>query len=200
MKSLWAIAAAAAVVIGLCAPAKPEDIGGDEAIAKAVAATTTRVVEESGVPELAPQQVELARALRAVSEGGSRTARIHHRACCFYNCPPPVGSVTAVPSTVSVPANEFGSVTMHWRWDQSPTQAIAQHGCLWVSGSEESEAHLVQCEVAGHTYATTVGWIGVGRYVFRVAPGHPDGPYTKPVEGLFQLAQAIVVGVGPDRR
>ena len=119
---------------------------------------------------------------------------------CYYNCPPPVGSVTAVPNVVAVPPGSPGSVTIHWRWDQAATQQVSRHGCLWVSGGEESEAHQVQCELAGHTYATTVEWIGVGSYIFRVAPGNPEGPHTKPVAGLYQLAQAIVVGIGPETR
>jgi hypothetical protein len=72
-------------------------------------------------------------------------------------------------------------------------QAVSQHSCLWVSNGEESEAHLVDCRGPGRTYTTTVGWISAGNYVFRVAPGNPKGPFTKPVAGLFQLAQTIVV-------
>jgi len=93
-----------------------------------------------------------------------------------------------------VPTGAFGVVTLHWRWDQSSTQVVAQHSCLWVSRSEENEAHLVQCERPGHTYATTVKWVGEENYIFRVAPGNPQGPFTRPVEGLFQLAQTLVVG------
>jgi len=121
-------------------------------------------------------------------------AKRRRAAKCFYNCPPPVGSVTASPQVISMPTGGLASVTLHWRWDQSSTQAVSEHGCLWVSRGDESEVHLVECQGPGRTYSTTVGWIGAGHYIFRVAPGNPKGPFAKPVAGLFQLAQTIVVG------
>jgi len=73
-------------------------------------------------------------------------------------------------------------------------EAVTEYSCLWVSHGEESEAHLVDCGRPGHTHEARLGWIGAGNYVFRVAPGNPKGPFSKPVAGLFQLAQTIVVG------
>jgi hypothetical protein len=160
-----------------------------------VASTTMRTDGELQVPEADPrQQTELAHALTALSESGGLLATTRRGTRCYYNCPPPVGSVTALPQVAHVMTGDLATVTLHWRWDQSASQAVAQHSCLWVSGGEESEAHLVQCERPGHTHATTVSWIGAGDYVFRVAPGNPKGPYTKPVASLFQLAQTIVIG------
>lgn len=200
MKSLWLIAGASVVAV-IIALGESAQSGGSEAnleIIEAVASTTTVAVRNSQISQSRPrQQVELARAL---SKHGEATPKIRHKARCYYNCSPPIGSVTASPSVVDVPADSLASATIHWRWDQAATQQVSQHGCLWVSSREEVEAHQVQCELAGHTYATTVEWIGVGSYVFRVAPGNPEGPHTKPVAGLYQLAQAIVVGIGPEIR
>lgn len=188
MKALWSIVgfSVMAVIIGLCGPVRSEEGRVDAGLAKAVAETTTRVDLE--------RQASLVRALSILPEKEDAATRIHRGARCYYNCPPPVGSVTASPQVVRVPTGAFGVVTLHWRWDQSSTQVVAQHSCLWVSRSEENEAHLVQCERPGHTYATTVKWVGEENYIFRVAPGNPQGPFTRPVEGLFQLAQTLVVG------
>jgi hypothetical protein len=198
MKAPWSIVgyAAGAVVIGLCAPVRSKDGTSDEETAKAVAGISTRV--DDGPQVLVPesqQQVELGRALSGL-EGHEASAKGKGLgARCYFNCPPPVGSVTASSRVVSVSPGALGSTTIHWRWDQSAAAEVTRHSCLWVSGSKESEAYLVQCGRPGHTYATTVAWIRPGNYIFRVAPGNPKGPYTKPVEGLFQLAQTIVVGV-----
>jgi hypothetical protein len=62
-----------------------------------------------------------------------------HGARCYYNCPLPVASVTALPSAVSVPADTLGSVTIHWRWDQSSTQVVTRHG-LTRSPSRDSSS------------------------------------------------------------
>jgi len=200
MKTLWSIIgySAVALVVALCAPVRSEDVRNDAAIAEAVARTTMQTDGEPHVREADPrQQIELAQALTALSEHGGLVAKRRREPRCYYNCPPPVGSVTASPQVTHVTAGGLASVTLHWRWDQASTEAVSQHSCLWVSGGEENEAHLVQCERSGHTYATTVSWIGAGDYVFRVAPGNPKGPYTKPVASLFQLAQTIVVGAPP---
>jgi hypothetical protein len=198
MKAPWSIVgyAAVAVVIGLCVPARSKDGSSDEEIAKAVAGITTRVDDGSQV--LVPgvrQQVELGHALSALDDPDASAEGKGRGVRCYYNCPPPVGSATASPQVVNVPGGALGSTTIHWRWDQSEAEAVTRHSCLWVSGSKESEAYLVQCGRPGHTYATALAWIRAGNYVFRVAPGNPKGPYTKPVAGLFQLAQTIVVGV-----
>lgn len=188
MKALGSIVGffVVAVIVGLCGPARSEGGSADAAIAKAVAETTTRVDIE--------RQASLVRALSTRPEKEDAATRIHRGARCYYNCPPAVGSVTASPQVVRVPTGALGTVTLHWRWDQSSTQVVAQHSCLWVSRSKENEAHLVQCERPGHNYATTVKWVGAENYIFRVAPGNPQGPFTRPVEGLFQLAQTLVVG------
>jgi hypothetical protein len=197
MKTLWSMIACSvvALVVGLCGPAQSEDVVIDADIAEAIARTTT--LADGGVRASVPnprQQVELARALAGMHNNAGSLGKNGRGTRCYYNCPPPVGSVTAAPQVLSLQAGRLGSVTIHWRWDQSLTQTVSQHSCLWVSGSDESEAHLVQCERPGHTYATSVGWIGEGSYIFRVAPGNPKGPFTKPVVGLFQLAQTIVIG------
>jgi len=188
MKALWSIVgfSVVALIVGLCGPVRSEGGSVDAVIAKAVAETTTRTDIE--------RQASLVRALSTRPEKEKAATRMHRGARCYYNCPPPVGSVTASPQVVRVPTGAFGVVTLHWRWDQSSTQVVAQHSCLWVSRSEENEAHLVQCERPGHTYATTLKWVGAENYIFRVAPGNPTGPFTRPVASLFQLAQTIVVG------
>jgi hypothetical protein len=197
MKAPWSIIGylTVAVVIALCSPVRSEDGRSDEEIVTAVANTTRLVDGEQAIHVPDRGQRELSRALTTI--GGNIRMDVPKRraARCYYNCPPPVGSVTASPQVVTMPAGTFGSATIHWRWDQSLMEAVTEHSCLWVSGSEEGEAHLVECGRPGHTYATTVGWIRAGNYVFRVAPGNPNGPFTKPVAGLFQLAQTIVVGV-----
>lgn len=200
MKTLWSVAglSAAAAIVGFCRPVMSSDVKYDAALAAAVAGTTTRVegeVEATG-PE-PRQQVELIRALASLPQHGGMQVSKRRGARCYFNCPEPVGSVTASPQVVDVVPGALGSVTIHWRWDQSFTHEVSRHGCLWMSSGEESEAHLVQCGRPGHTYATTAPWIGAGNYVFRVAPGNPKGPMTRPVAGLFQLAQTIVVGVAP---
>ncbi|APG04406.1 hypothetical protein BJI69_11190 [Luteibacter rhizovicinus DSM 16549] len=188
MKALWSIVgfSVAAVIVGLGGPVRSEGGRTDAAIAAAVAGTTTRVDIE--------RQASLVRALSTLPEKERAATGKNRGARCYYNCPPPIGSVTASPQVVSMPPGALGSVTIHWRWDQSATEAVTQHSCLWVSKGDESEAHLVKCKGPGLTYATTVGWIGSGNYIFRVAPGNPKGPFSKPVAGLFQLAQTIVVG------
>jgi hypothetical protein len=200
MKTLWSVAGLSAVVavIGLCKPVRSEDVRYDVDLAEAVARTTTSVDGNLQVSEPHPeQQVELTRALAALPQHGGAAAKKSRAARCYFNCPPPVGSVTASPQVVSVVTGALGSVTLHWRWDQAVTRETSRHGCLWISSGDESEAHLVQCEPPGRTYATTVRWIGAGNYVFRVAPGNPEGPFTRPVAGLYQLAQTIVVGAPP---
>jgi hypothetical protein len=192
---LLVLAVIATVVIGRCAPVDSAHVGNDVRIGHAVAATTTLADGElQATEQREAQQNALAHALAGSPENDPAVAKQRRAARCFYNCPPPVGSVTSSPLAVSMPASGLASVTLHWRWDQSSTQAVSQHGCLWVSRGDESEAHVVECQGPGRTYATTVGWIGLGHYIFRVAPGNPKGPFTKPVAGLFQLAQTIVVG------
>jgi len=194
--SVFAMVAVTAIVVGRSEPVRSEEVRSDAKIAAAVAATTTLVDLEPQRHDPHPQlQAELAHAVSALADKGDVRAKRSRGARCYHNCPPPVGSVTASPQVVAVPAGALGSATIHWRWDQSSAQAVTRHSCLWVSVGEESDAHLVQCEEPGHTYATNVGWIGAGNHIFRVAPGNPKGPFTKPVEGIFQLAQTIVVGV-----
>ncbi|PTR33485.1 hypothetical protein C8J98_103247 [Luteibacter sp. OK325] len=184
-----------AVIIWLCGPLRSEGGGHDDVIADAISRTTKLVDGKPRVYDPSPQQrTELTYALSVPpGDGGARAMRSRDIRC-YHNCPPPVGSVTASPQVVSVPVGTLGDANIHWRWDQSSTQPVTQHSCLWVSSGEESEAHLVDCGTPGHTHQTSVRWIGRGNYVFRVAPGNPEGPFTKPVAGLFQLAQTIVVG------
>ena len=100
-------------------------------IAAAVAATTTLVDGEPRPPELhLGQQIELTRALTALRDDGDAMAKDGRVIRCYYNCSPPVGSVTVSPQVVSVVAGTVGAVTIHWRWDQSSTQAVTQHSCL----------------------------------------------------------------------
>jgi len=113
---------------------------------------------------------------------------------CSYNCPPPVGSISA-PAHVAVPASGRGSASIRWSWDQSRRQPVAEYSCLWVSGAGESVARIVQCEHPGHTYTLNIPWIGIGMQTFRVAPGNPNGPYTRPISVLQTVAQATVIGV-----
>ncbi len=113
---------------------------------------------------------------------------------CLYNCPPPVGGISA-PVQVGVPAGGLGTVQIRWTWNQSRQKPVTQYSCLWVSGAGENDAHIVQCEHPRNTYTTVVPWINVGAYTFRVAPGSPRGPYTKPIAALQSLAQTTVFGV-----
>lgn len=189
---------AIAMLATSCSQAASEDRDAGQYLAPAVAETTT-VVEED-VPLAHPNpglHAELTRALGKLPEHGGSGAKVGRGARCYYNCPPPVGSVTASPQVINVPAGGIASVTLHWRLDQSYSRQVTRHGCLWMSGDVETEAHMVQCERPGHTYATTVTWIGAGTYTFRVAPGNPKGPFTRPIAGIYQLAQATVVGASP---
>lgn len=197
MKALcWIIGCSAiALVIGLCGPARSEDVGQDGVIVDAISRTTKLVDGKSRAYDVQPEQMrELVYALSASPDAGGARVRGVRDVRCYHNCPPPVGSVTASPQVVSVPAGALGNVAVHWRWDQSSAAAVTEYSCLWVSSGEESEAHLVDCGSPGHTHETRLSWIGTGNYVFRVAPGNPKGPFSKPVAGLFQLAQTIVVG------
>jgi len=193
----WIVGCAAfALVIVFCGPTRPEDGERDDAIADALSLTRKRVDGEPRAYDPPPQQRdELAHAL-SLRPGDSGIRATRGRGVrCYHNCPPPVGSVTASPQVVSVPVGALGNVTVHWRWDQSSTQEVSQHGCLWVSVGKESEAHLVDCGAPGRNHETSVRWVGMDTYVFRVAPGNPKGPFTKPLAGLFQLAQTLVIGV-----
>lgn len=113
---------------------------------------------------------------------------------CLYNCPPPVGSISA-PSHVAVPPGGTGTVSIRWNWNQSRDRPVTQYSCLWVNAAGETNAHVVQCERPRHTYTATLPWIGAGAYIFRVAPGNPNGPFTRPISILQTLAQTTVVGV-----
>jgi hypothetical protein len=113
---------------------------------------------------------------------------------CLYNCPPPVGSISA-PAQVAVPAGGTGTATIRWKWDQSRDRPVTQYSCLWVNAAGETNAHIVQCEGPRRVHTVNLPWIGVGTYTFRVAPASPHGPFTKPIAVLPTLAQANVVGV-----
>lgn len=141
------------------------------------------------------QQAELVRAL-GTSQMLSPVPEWAPGPGCNYNCPPPVGSISASPSVVSVPAGGLGRVSIRWTWDEARDQPFTQYSCLWVSGNGESNAHVVQCEHPGNTYTTNLNWIAAGNsYVFRVAPGFPGGPFTKPVSSLLTTASTTVVGI-----
>lgn len=198
MKAVWSITGctAFALVIMSCGAARPDIGGHDDAIAEALSRTRKVVDGEARAYDPLPQQRDgLAYALSSRSGESAIRATRGRGVRCYHNCPPPIGSVTASPQVVSVPAGALGDVTVHWRWDQASTQEVSQHSCLWVSAGEEHEAHLVDCGAPGRNHETSVAWIGKSTYVFRVAPGNPKGPFTKPVAGLFQLAQTLVVGV-----
>ncbi|WP_323120333.1 hypothetical protein [Burkholderia alba] len=115
---------------------------------------------------------------------------------CLYNCPPPVGSVSASPQQVSVPKNGTGSTTLHWTWNESRGQPIAEYACLWVSAAGEQNAHMVDCEHPGNNYTVNVSWIAPVTYTFWVALGNPKGgPATVPITNLVRFAQTTVVGI-----
>lgn len=113
---------------------------------------------------------------------------------CLYNCPAPVGSVSA-PSQVPVAADGRGVAPIRWSWNQSRSKPVAEYSCLWISRGDEAVARVIQCEHPGHTYKQNFSWIGVGSQTFRVAPGNPNGPYTKPISALQTVAQTTVVGI-----
>jgi hypothetical protein len=188
----------AATVLASCERPAPAGISPGAALTNAVARTVTR---EDGHGRSSGASAELhaalSRALAGLPEHGGPGEVAGSGARCFFRCSPPVGSVTSVPQVVTVPSGGMGTATLHWRWDQSRTGQVARHGCLWVSGAGETDAQMIQCERAGHTYATTVTWLGVGTYTFRIAPWQPEGPFTRPIEGIYQLAQATVIGVVP---
>jgi hypothetical protein len=165
-------------------------------IAAAVQNTTITVDGRANdsTPNL-KQQAELTQALAAMHATGPVANWVPGTPCSF-NCPPPVGSISASPSVVSAPAGGMGSVSIRWTWDESHSQPVTQYSCLWVSGNGEPDGHIVQCEHPGNTYTTNLNWIAAGSsYVFFVAPGNPNGPFTKPVSGLAVLASTTVVGV-----
>lgn len=165
-------------------------------IEAAVASTTVTMDGNQQSPLLnRAQQAELAQGLATLSVDVVAGTKKAPTVRCMYNCPPPVGSVTAAPQVVSVPSRGMGSTTIHWRWDQADVGALTRYSCLWVSAGEEANAHAVQCERPGHNYATTLHWIGAGTYTFRVAPGTLRGPFTRPIAGIYQFAQATVVGI-----
>ncbi|MFK2905293.1 hypothetical protein ISP17_15120 [Dyella ginsengisoli] len=165
-------------------------------LAAAVQGTTVTVDGriDASTPNL-KQQAELVQALQGMQTNGP-VANWSPGPGCVYNCPLPVGSISASPSIVYAPAGGMGSVSIRWTWDESRSQPVAQYSCLWVSGNGEPNAHVVQCEHPGNTYTTNLNWIAAGSsYVFRVAPGNPNGPYTQPISYLNTLASTTVVGV-----
>jgi hypothetical protein len=173
-EKLWSIIgySAAALVIVLSAPVRSEDVKNDAEIAEAVSMSTTLVDGEPrhSEPHLR-QQIELSGALTALPRIRDAVATKSRGTRRYYNCPPPVGSVTASPQVICVPAGALGSATIHWRWDQSSARAVGQHSCLWVSGGEESEAHLVQCEgPAIRMRRQWAGWVRVAMS-FVSSPG-----------------------------
>lgn len=115
---------------------------------------------------------------------------------CLFNCPPPVGSVSASPQQVSVPKNGTGSTSLHWTWDESRAAPIGEYACLWVSAAGEQNAHMVDCEHPGNNYTVNVSWIAPVTYTFWVALGNPKGgPATVPIANLIKFAQTTVVGI-----
>src|ERR1700754_3120847 len=116
-------------------------------IAKAVQSTTMTVDGRIQDLTMNPDQLaELTRALAALPSSDKLVAKWRPGAPCSFNCPPPVGSVTASPSVVSVPSGGLGSVSIRWTWDESHSRPVTQYSCLWVSGNDEPDAHVVQCE------------------------------------------------------
>ncbi|WP_157379759.1 hypothetical protein [Burkholderia ubonensis] len=115
---------------------------------------------------------------------------------CLFNCPPPVGSVSASPQQVSVPQNGTGATTLRWTWDESRAKPVAEYACLWVSAGDEPNAHMVDCEHPGNQYTVNIPWIATGTYTFWVALGNPKGgPSTVPIANLVRFAQTTVVGI-----
>lgn len=187
---------AVAAFMMLSGSVSASEASNTQQIAKAVQSTTVTVDgrADNSVPNV-KQQAELTAALAAVQPVGP-VANWVPGAPCSFNCPPPVGSISASPSVVSAPAGGMGNVSIRWTWDESHSQPITQYSCLWVSGNGESDAHIVQCEHPGNTYTTNLTWIAAGsNYVFRVAPGNPNGPFTMAVTNLITLASTTVVGV-----
>jgi hypothetical protein len=107
---------------------------------------------------------------------------------CTYNCGPVSASISASPSTLSLPANTAGNTNLTWTWDESQDTPPYEYFCVYVSVSGESDAHVLDCEHPGNTYTTSASWIVGGNYYdFRVSPGIPPtdgGPATRPVSGL----------------
>lgn len=190
------VCTAVAALLMLSGSVYASEASNTQQIAKAVQSTTVTVDgrTDNSVPNV-KQQAELTQALAAMQAAGP-VANWVPGAPCSFNCPAPVGSISASPSIVSAPAGGMGNVSIRWTWDESRSQPITQYSCLWVSGNGESDAHIVQCEHPGNTYTTNLNWIAAGSsYVFRVAPGNPNGPFTMPVINLITLASTTVVGV-----
>lgn len=193
MKIVYGAIAALAMFSGI---AKAANDTNTHQLAAAVQGTTVTVDGQidNATPNL-KQQAELVQALQDMQVKGP-VANWSPGPACLYNCPLPVGSISASPSIVYAPAGGMGSVSIRWTWDESRAQPVAQYSCLWVSGNGEANAHVVQCEHPGNTYTTNLNWIAAGSsYVFRVAPGNPNGPYTQPIAYLNTLASTTVVGV-----
>lgn len=165
-------------------------------IASAVANATVSVGGQTRpVSGNAQQQAELTAALAARTAVNAADPKWKPGAPCAFNCPPPVGSITASPEVVAVPTGGMGPVSLRWTWDESRDRPVTEYSCLWASGGDEPDGHIVQCEHPGNTYTTRLDWIGLGSYTFRVAPGNPNGPYTKPISALQTIAQTTVVGM-----
>jgi hypothetical protein len=193
MKIVYTAVAALALLSGSAMAAQA---GNTQQIAAAVQSTTVTVDgrAENATPNL-KQQAELTQALAAIQATGPVANWVPGNPCSF-NCPLPVGSISASPSVVSAPAGGMGNVSIRWTWDESKSQPVTQYACLWVSGNGETDAHVVQCEHPGNTYTTNLNWIAAGSsYVFYVAPGNPNGPFTRPVSQIPVLASTTVVGV-----
>jgi hypothetical protein len=192
MKIVYALFASLALISGSAFAGQ----ANTQQIAQAVQKTEVTIEgrADTSTPNL-KQQAELTNALAAMQSGGP-VANWTPGPGCLYNCPVPTGSVSASPSTVYAPAGGMGNVTMRWTWDEDHGKPIAEYSCLWVSGNGEPDAHVVQCEHPGNTYTTKLNWIAAGsNYTFRVAPGNPNGPYTKPIAALQVIASTTVVGV-----
>jgi hypothetical protein len=193
MKIVYTAVAALMLINGA---ANATGASSTQQIAAAVQNTTVTVDgrAESATPNV-KQQAELSQALASIQATGP-VANWSPGAPCSFNCPPPVGSISASPSVVSAPPGGMGNVSIRWTWDESHSQPVAQYSCLWVSGNGETDAHVVQCEHPGNTYTTNLNWIAAGSsYVFYVAPGNPNGPFTRPVSQIPVLASTTVVGI-----
>jgi hypothetical protein len=193
MKIVYTAVAALALLSGNAMAAQTANT---QQIAAAVQSTTVTVDgrAENATPNL-KQQAELTQALAAIQTTGPVANWVPGNPCSF-NCPLPVGSISASPSVVSAPAGGMGNVSIRWTWDESKAQPVTQYACLWVSGNGETDAHVVQCEHPGNTYTTNLNWIAAGSsYVFYVAAGNPNGPFTRPVSQIPVLASTTVVGV-----